>query len=93
MTEYIYSEGECAQLKQFASAVWGDSKAVLRRSGDIEFIDLKDYPVFRHLFAGPLFHDKILVREEYRIALRELETRMYDRGAYVTGQSGIGKIV
>ena len=36
-------------------------------------------------------HVKILVRDEYRTALHELETnRTYRRGAHITGQPGIG---
>ena len=81
------------ELDKFAQVVWGNPQAVLRRSGDMEFIDLKGYPAFRQLFAGAASYDKILVREEYRIALRALETKMYYRGAYVTGQPGIGKAV
>ena len=81
------------ELDRFSRAVWGNPQAVLRRSGDIEFIDLKDYPAFRQLFGGAVSYDKILVREEYHIALRALETKMYYRGAYVTGQPGIGKAV
>ncbi|KAF8345501.1 hypothetical protein F5887DRAFT_965300, partial [Amanita rubescens] len=39
-----------------------------------------------------IFHDKILVRQEYRDALRTLKgDATYLRGAYVTGQPGIGK--
>ena len=80
------------ELSQFSRMVWGNSEAVLRRSGDIEFIDLGGYhPAIWRLFPGIVWYDKILVREEYRIALRTLDTERYSRGAYVTGQPGIGK--
>ena len=94
MTESPYPENIHEQLSQFSRAVWGNSGAVLRRSGDIEFIDLEGYPALRELFTGGLFklyYYKILVREEYHTALQALETEMYDTGAYVTGQPGIGK--
>ena len=84
------SDNERDELDQFSRAVWGNPKAVLRRSGDIEFIDLGGYPAFLGLLVGAVWYDKILVREEYRIALQTLETERYSRGAYVTGQPGIG---
>jgi len=90
----LLSEKEHADLNRFASAVWGNAGAVLKRSGsrDTEFIDLEGYfHTFRPLFIGALKYDKILVRDEYRTALLALETDRYYLGAYVTGQPGIGK--
>jgi len=50
--------------------VWGNSKDVLKQHpGGLEFIDLGEYfPTFHYLFAGKVVHDKLLVRNEYRIA-------------------------
>ncbi|KAF8347713.1 hypothetical protein F5887DRAFT_953802 [Amanita rubescens] len=82
---------EHAQLTEFSKTVWGKPGALLKSSGDIEYIDLEGHEVFRALFAGELNGGKILVRDEYRAALEELEKDTYRRGAYVTGQPGIGK--
>lgn len=90
MIESLYKE-QRAQFNLFASTVWGNPNAILEHSGDIEFINLKPYPALQSLFIGTRWSDKILVREEYRIALHALETETYYRGAYVTGQPGIGK--
>lgn len=93
MPESPLSTSQYTQLCEFAHTVWGNSKAVLQQSGDINFIDLQPYPVFQHLFAGAVSHDKILIRQEYHTALQALETKTYYRGAYVTGQPGIGRTV
>lgn len=79
-------------LNQFAHTVWGNPQALLRQLPQgAEFIDLSEYSeVFERLFAGILTNYKILIRNEYRAALRELQTNKYRRGAYVTGQPGIG---
>jgi len=73
--------------------VWGNSQAVLKQHpGGFEFIDLGAYfPAFQSFFAGKLIHDKLLVRNEYRMTLEALETNTYKAGAYVTGQPGIGE--
>lgn len=92
MYEPPFSDEKCAELCRFARAVWGSPNAVLRRSGDINFIDLRPYSsAFQRLFAGALSHDRILVRQEYLTALQALATETYYRGAYVTGQPGIGR--
>lgn len=80
-------------LKNFARMVWGNSQAVLKQHPEgFEFIDLGAYfPAFRSFFAGILVHDKLLVRNEYRMALEALEANRYKAGAYVTGQPGIGE--
>jgi len=80
-------------LKDFAHTVWGNSQAVLRRHPEgFEFVDLGAYfPAFQSFFAGILVHDKLLVRNEYRMALKALEADRYKAGAYVTGQPGIGE--
>ncbi|KAI9462208.1 hypothetical protein HD554DRAFT_2289333 [Boletus coccyginus] len=80
-------------LNEFAQLVWGNSQAVLKRHPrGFEFIDLGGYlPAFRSFFARVVVHDKLLVRNEYRVALQALETNSYEAGVYVTGQPGIGK--
>ncbi|KAF8124958.1 hypothetical protein EV363DRAFT_1586671 [Boletus edulis] len=43
-------------------------------------------------FARPAIEEeKVLIRNEYRIALQTLQTDAYERGAYVTGHPGIGR--
>ncbi|KAI9568825.1 hypothetical protein HD554DRAFT_2171964 [Boletus coccyginus] len=80
-------------LNQFACKVWGNPGAVLKQHpGGFQFIDLGPYfDAFRSLFAGVALPDKLLVRDEYRIALQALEEDRYKQGAYVVGQPGIGK--
>ena len=80
-------------LNQFAGMVWGNSQTVLKHHPDgFQFIDLDGFfDAFHSLFAGIVTHDKLLVRDEYLVAKQDLETAMYQRGAYVTGQPGIGK--
>ncbi|KAI9568071.1 hypothetical protein HD554DRAFT_2172794 [Boletus coccyginus] len=46
---------------------------------------LKQHP------KGIVVHDKLLVRDEYRIASQKLESNAYKAGAYITGQPGIGE--
>ena len=83
------------ELSHFSRAVWGNSQAVLKRHSpqeNIEFIDIGDYFLAFAIFSSGLVKPhKILVREEYRTAIEELQTESYKNGAYVTGQSGIGK--
>ncbi|KAI0000819.1 hypothetical protein BJV74DRAFT_820874 [Russula compacta] len=83
-------------LKSFARAVWGNpkSKSIWKRSSTgVDYIDLTDHvAAARFLFGSAGRRGKILVREEYHVALRALETeKTYTEGAYVTGQPGIGK--
>ena len=95
MTEFI-SKHRHDNLNSFASAVWGNTQAVLKRdrTTGVHYIDLTAYhDAFEFLLGSAFQHVKILVRDEYRIALHELETsNTYRRGAYVTGQPGIGKL-
>ena len=82
------------QLNQFTSMVWGNAQAALKPtdSPGVEYIDLAGYlDGLRWLFGRAIEHDKILVRAEYRSAFQELQTTYYSRGAFVTGQPGIGK--
>jgi hypothetical protein len=94
MSEFISKHGR-DNLNSFASAVWGNPQAVLKRDHTIgvDYIDLTAYhDAFEFLLGSAFQHAKILVRDEYRTALHELETNnTYRRGAYVTGQPGIGK--
>ncbi|KAI9573181.1 hypothetical protein HD554DRAFT_2310957 [Boletus coccyginus] len=81
-------------LNQFAGEVWGNPGAILKQHpGGFQFIDLGPYfKAFRSFFAGVSLKDKILVRDEYRTALQALkEDQLYEGGAYVVGQPGIGK--
>ncbi|KAI9572496.1 hypothetical protein HD554DRAFT_1546856 [Boletus coccyginus] len=80
-------------LTRFAREVWGNPGAVLQQHlGGFQFIDLGAYfDAFQSFFAGVQLRDKLLVREEYRIALKALEEDTYKGGAYVVGQPGIGK--
>jgi len=80
-------------LKDFARIVWGNSEAVLKQHPEgFEFIDLGAYfPAFQSFFAGILVCDKLLVRNEYRMASEALEANRYKTGAFVTGQPGIGE--
>ncbi|KAF8548541.1 hypothetical protein OG21DRAFT_1500960 [Imleria badia] len=95
MTELVPNRDRDS-LKSFSEAVWGNAQAFLKQDHamGVEYIDLTGY---RHAFKvllGPAVRDqvKILVREEYRTALHELETNdTYHYGAYITGQPGIGK--
>ena len=90
--ESLLAKDDLDQLGLFAKSVWGNPNTVLKKFGDIQFIDLEGYhPVFQQLFPGALSYDKILVREEYHLALKQLEGERYLRGAYVTGQPGTGK--
>ncbi|KAI9568810.1 hypothetical protein HD554DRAFT_2021674 [Boletus coccyginus] len=78
-------------LNQFTREIWGNPGAVLKQHpGGFQFIDLGPYfDAFQSLFAGVALHDKLLVRDEYRIALQALEEDTYKRGAYVIGPPGI----
>jgi hypothetical protein len=79
-------------LNQFAGMIWGNSQTVLKQHPDgFQFIDLGGFfDAFHSFFAGIVTHDKLFVRNEYLVAKQELETATYQRGAYVTGQPGIG---
>ena len=85
------------QLQEFTNAVWGRSDHVLFTDPDLnaEYINLGRYfRAFQRLFpTAVIYHDKILVRQEYRDALQALKGPRYHRGAYVTGQPGIGRFV
>jgi hypothetical protein len=72
--------------------VWGNSQTVLKQHPDgFQFIDLCGFfRAFHSFSAGIVTHDKLLVRNEYLVAKQALETATYRRGAYVTGQPGIG---
>ncbi|KAF8554858.1 hypothetical protein OG21DRAFT_1010570 [Imleria badia] len=84
-------------LKSFrVEAVWGNAQAFLKQdlTTGVEYIDLTGHRYAFQVLLGPAVKDqaKILVREEYRTALHELETNhTYRHGAYITGQPGIGK--
>lgn len=88
-----------AVFDQFIRSVWGKPQALLQRlsstdpeSSDVWFIDLGPYfGAFKVLSAGILRHQRILVRDEYHMALKELQTATYQNGAYVVGHPGIGK--
>ena len=73
--------------------VWGNPQTVLKHHpGGFQFIDLGQFfDAFHSFFAGMVIHDKLLVRDEYVVAKQNLETATYRRGAYVTGQTGIGQ--
>ncbi|KAF8552965.1 hypothetical protein OG21DRAFT_1485803 [Imleria badia] len=95
MTELVPNR-ERDSLKSFAEAVWGNAQAFLKQdhTTGAEYIDMTEHPhAFKVLLGPAVRHQaKILVREEYRIALHELETNdTYRYGAYITGQPGIGK--
>ncbi|KAI9572491.1 hypothetical protein HD554DRAFT_2168146 [Boletus coccyginus] len=79
-------------LNQFSDDVWGNPGAVLKQHpGGFQFIDLGPYfDAFQSLFGGVALHRKLLVRDEYRIALQALDEDTYEGGAYVVGQPGIG---
>ncbi|KAF8346418.1 hypothetical protein F5887DRAFT_1182764 [Amanita rubescens] len=89
------SEDFYGQLHEFTHAVWGRSNHVLFTDPDlnIEYIKLGRYlEAFQRLFpTAVVYSDKIFVRQEYRDALQALKGPRYHRGAYVTGQPGIGK--
>lgn len=80
-------------LNRFAGMVWGNSQAVLKQHPEgFEFIDLSGYfKAFRAFFAGMVTHNKLLVTHEYRVALQELQGDVYQSGACVLGQPGIGE--
>ncbi|KAN0077949.1 hypothetical protein V8E55_010006 [Tylopilus felleus] len=95
MTELIPNRKRDS-LKSFAEAAWGNAQAFLKQDHamGVEYINLTEHHLAFEILLGPAIIDqvKILVREEYRTALHELETNnRYRRGAYVTGQPGIGK--
>ncbi|KAF8431481.1 hypothetical protein L210DRAFT_1058369 [Boletus edulis BED1] len=79
-------------LNCFPRMVWNKPQAISElHSQGFEFIYLKGYlKGFQALFGGAV-EEKILVRDEYRIAIQESQKDEYYRGAYVTGQPGIGK--
>ncbi|KAF8132280.1 hypothetical protein EV363DRAFT_1295804 [Boletus edulis] len=72
--------------------VWDKPQAISKAHPQgFEFICLKGYlKGFQALF-GAAVEENILVRDEYRIAIQDLQKHEYRRGAYVTGQPGIGK--
>ena len=94
----ILEDNIITQLQEFTGAVWDRSDHVLlmHPSLNVEYINLDRYlGAFQRLFPNAvIFHDKILIRQEYRDALEALKGRSeYLRGAYVTGQPGIGTFV
>jgi hypothetical protein len=93
----ILEESVLFKLQEFTQVVWGNSNHVLLTHPDlnVEYINLGMYfKAFQRLFpTAVVFHDKILVRQEYRDALQALKGHKYQRGAYVTGQPGIGRFV
>ena len=95
MAEYV-SKHRIANLNVFASTVWGNAEAVLKQGNPIgvDYVDITQYMDAFEFLLGPAipYYRKILIREEYRIALDALETKLaYRQAAYVTGQPGIGK--
>ncbi|KAF8442817.1 hypothetical protein L210DRAFT_3629467 [Boletus edulis BED1] len=80
------------ELSWFADMVRDTPQAISKCHPEgFEFIDLGGCLAgFQALFGGTV-EEQILVRDEYRIAAQKLQTDRYDRGAYVTGQPGIGK--
>ncbi|KAF8124980.1 hypothetical protein EV363DRAFT_1177291 [Boletus edulis] len=91
--ELLVADRVRAELNQFASMIWGKSQAVRRpHPAGFEYIHLEGYRFgFRALLGPAIEEEKILIRDEYRIALQTLQTDAYKRGAYVTGHPGIGK--
>ncbi|KAF8125005.1 hypothetical protein EV363DRAFT_1353394, partial [Boletus edulis] len=70
----------------------GNPQAVLKYDpSGFECIDVEEYQLGLQTLFGSSTISKVLVRDEYRTALQELQTDTYVRGAYVTGQPGIGK--
>ena len=70
MSELV-SEFRRNNLNSFASAVWGNAQAVLKRdhTTGVHYIDLTAYhDAFEFLLGSAFQHVKILVRDEYRIA-------------------------
>ncbi|KAF8552150.1 hypothetical protein OG21DRAFT_1486446 [Imleria badia] len=97
---YLFSNREYDLLNKFSRTAWGHPKFLFKTldassTGVFEFIDLGEYfTVFRVLFAGIVRHPRILVRDEYRVALDALQgNKAYDSGAYVIGHPGIGKTI
>ncbi|KAI9456482.1 hypothetical protein HD554DRAFT_1847843 [Boletus coccyginus] len=91
MTEAPFQQ-TLLNLQRFAALVRDNPQAVLKRSEDIEFIDLGEFKQdLRLLFGWAAKQRKILVRDEYRTALQTLDTDFYCDGAFVIGQPGIGK--
>lgn len=88
-----FAGGRYDLLSAFSHEAWGHSERFLNKgtlpdAGDVEFVDLGEYlPSVRFCFCGTHF-DRILVRDEYRVALEALQQ---PKDAYVTGQPGIGR--
>jgi len=93
MTHSMSQDPYLPVLNQFARGVWGNPGAVLKQHpGGFQFIDLGPYfKAFQSFFAGVRLKDKLLVRNEYRIALQGLEEYIFEGGAFVVGQPGIGE--
>ena len=83
-------------LSEFSRQAWGHPELFLKNGtvpdvGDIEYVDLgKFLPSIRKCIGGTTL-GHVMVRDEYRVALEALQQPPYARGAYVTGQPGIGK--
>ena len=83
-------------LSKISRHAWGHPELFLKNGtfpdiGDIEYVDLSKYlPAVDICSSGPEL-SLVLVRDEYRLALQALQRPTYARGAYVTGQPGIGK--
>ncbi|KAF8555624.1 hypothetical protein OG21DRAFT_846630 [Imleria badia] len=90
---YLLSNQEYDLLNKFSRAAWGHPKYLFKNlDASSEFIDLGEYFLaFQALFRGIVQHPRILVRDEYRVALDALQGVKYYRGAYVIGHPGIGK--
>jgi hypothetical protein len=95
----LFSDEEHDLLNKFSRAAWGHPKFHVKTldaptvAGVVEFIDLGEYFLpFQALFGGIVHHPRILIRDEYRVALDTLQgDKCYNHGAYVTGHPGIGK--
>ena len=83
-------------VSEISRQAWGHPELFFKQQtfpdvGNIEYVDLGKYLSSIRLCIGEVNLGHVIVRDEYRIALEALQQPLYARGAYVTGQPGIGK--
>ena len=97
MSAQDYSD-QLSLLKSFKLAVWGD-KSIFKKefthgSCTIEYLDFAEHHEAVQSFCPTVFSDKLVVFEEYRVAVFRLKEKdaFYRTGACIIGQPGIGEM-
>ncbi|KAI9462576.1 hypothetical protein HD554DRAFT_1450554 [Boletus coccyginus] len=97
------SNQEChGLLEAFRRDVWGNPSIFVQKSESphrpgrtVEYLDLESHLAAVQLFCGALMRKELLVTQEYRNAMDKFKSNdlLYENGASIIGQPGIGKSV